>query len=192
MEYPETPFRGPWSDVRDLVLAELTAYLHTAARPELRTAASRCEPWSGDQLTAHLAETFARFTRMLRQSRAGDLTAPFAPEGLDQENRRAVEEFVGDPLAALDTEARGFCELVADPEELMAHQFGPIAVGLQMRFGLADLAIHHDDLLVGTGARYEPPPEVVDTLVTGWQSAFGFDAGRGAARWPALLSASGR
>ena len=192
MNTADTAFPGPWTDVGDLVRAELTAYLDTAARPELRTAATPCEPWTGDELTAHLAETFARFNRMLEQSRTGDLTPPFGPDELDAENLRAVEAFHGDPLAALAREAERFCDLADDPDELMAHQYGPIPVGLQQRFGLADLAIHHHDLLVGTGGRYVPAPAVVDTLAASWKRAFDFDAPADADVWAAIIGGSGR
>jgi hypothetical protein len=50
-------FRGPWASVIDLTLTELASYLDDAVCPELRSAVTRCAPWTGDELTGHLAAT---------------------------------------------------------------------------------------------------------------------------------------
>ncbi len=184
---------GPWPQVNDLILAELELYLATAARPDVRNASTRCEPWTGDQLTAHVAATFARFTAMLTQSRAGDLTAPFARDELNAQNLAAVEAFVGHPVVALRDGAEEFCGLANDPVEVMAHQFGPIPVGLQAIFGLSELAMHHDDLRSAVGERYQPPDAVADAIVPGWATALELpDLSTAADPWTALLAASGR
>lgn len=189
----DSRYLGPWPDVNDLILAELDAYLATAGRPDVRNAATRCEPWTGDQVTAHVAATFARFTAMLKQSRAGDLTPPFARDELNAQNLRAVEGFVGDPVAALRKNATEFCGLAEDPAEVMAHQFGPIPVGLQAIFGLSDLALHHDDLWAAVGERYRPAEAVIDPIAAGWAVALD-EPGLlvDPDPWAALLAVSGR
>jgi hypothetical protein len=62
---------------------------------------------------------------------------------------------------------------VGDPEEPMAHQFGTIPVGLQLLFGVSELAIHHDDLADARGSRYQPRGAVVQALVPVWERVLG-------------------
>ena len=189
----DAQFGGPWASVIDLTLTELVSYLDDAVRPELRSAVTRCAPWTGDELTSHLAATFWRFTAMLEQSRQGDLTAPFGRDALAAENSRAIASFIDDPTGQLDAAAERFCELVDDPSEIMAHQFGPIPVGLQAIFGLNELAIHHDDLLSASGRSYHPPPAVINALVPAWTGPLGHpDVATADDRWHAVLRASGR
>jgi hypothetical protein len=189
----DVQFRGPWVSAKELTLTELASYLDDAVRPELRSAVTRCAPWTGDELTAHLAATFSRFAEMLEQSRNGDLTAPFGRDALAAENHRAIASFIDDPTGQLDAAAGRFCELVEDPSEIMAHQFGPIPVGLQAVFGLNELAIHHDDLLSASGRSYRPPPAVIDALVPAWSGPLGHpDVATADDRWHAVLRASGR
>jgi uncharacterized protein (TIGR03083 family) len=152
-----------WPDTTMLVRRELLLYLEAASRAD-SSLPTRCPPWSVRDVTAHLAATFERYARNLERGRSGDLTPPFAPDELDAENHRAVEEFVGDPELVLADEAERFLQLVGDLDELMPHQLGPIAVGQQLYFGLRDLAIHHDDIAAASGAAYRPGADVVDVL----------------------------
>ena len=169
-------FAGTWPDLRPLVRAELSSYLAAVADldPDLPT---RCPPWSVRDVTRHLAATFERFGVMLARGRAGDLSPPFTVADLDEENLRAVREFVGDPEARLREEAERFLDAAADPDEPMPHQRGPVPVGVQLVFGLADLAIHHDDVLRAAGRSYQPPPDVVSALVSAYRRLGWWDEG---------------
>lgn len=175
----------------ELVHAELTAYLEDAADPALRGLPTRCPGWNVSDLTAHLALTFRRYLDLLRRSRAGDLDPPFAPDDLASENERAVSTFRGDAFTALDASAFRFLHEATDPAELIAHQLGPIPVGLQVLFALNELAIHHDDLGPATRRRYRPPFRVVHALVPVWERVLGGLPPAGD-EWAAILAASGR
>jgi hypothetical protein len=143
------------------------------------------------ELTAHLAMTFERFVRLLAQSRAGDLSPPFAPQELAAENLRAVAAFTGDACAELRRWAEGLLAAATDPDELIAHQFGPIPVGLQLLFGLDELVIHHDDLAAARGGYYRPPGAVVRALIPVWERVLG-GLPPGGDDWARILAASGR
>lgn len=138
----------------------------------------------------HLAATVERFNQLLRQSRTGDLTSPFAPDELADVNERAVDGFEGEPLVRLGEEVEQFLRALDNAEELIAHQRGPIPVGLQLRFLLNELAIHHDDVSAALGRRYRPSAEVIEALVPVWQ-VLGSLPGSGDG-WEEILSASGR
>lgn len=170
---------------------ELEAYLEAAGNAALRDLPTRCPPWTVRDVTRHLAATFERFNRMLAQSRAGDLSKPFEMEELGEENLRAVREFDGEPEARLREEATTFLDAAGEPDELIAHQFGPIPMSLQVIFGLADLSIHHDDVAVAAGGRYRPPNSTVDLLVEVWIQRFG-GGPEGGDTWEWILRASGR
>ena len=159
---------GGWPDSSPLVRRELGAFLATAAEID-PTLPTRCRPWTAADVTTHVGESFARFTRMLEQGRRGDLTPPFAKEEMDAENLRAVVAFDGDPVRHLESSVNAFLRLVDDPDEIMPHQRGPIPVGLQLQFGLGDLAVHHDDIAVAAGSSYTPEQDVVDMLVDGYR-----------------------
>jgi len=182
---------GPWPLATDLVHAELTAYLEDAADPVLRGSPTRCAPWTVSDLTTHLAITFRRYDELLRRSRAGKLEPPFEPDELAAENQRAVSAFRGDPFAALDAAVFRFLHTATDPDEQMAHQFGPIPVGLQILFGLNELAIHHDDLGYARRDRYRPPSAVVNALLPVWERVLGGLPPAGDP-WARILAASGR
>lgn len=187
MEFPSLDIPLP------LVRAELDAYLRDAADPEGQTLPTRCPPWTVHELTAHVAATFARFGRLLAQSRAGDLSPPFKPELLSRENLRAVEEFRGDPAEALRREAEAFLDGVGDPDELIAHQFGPIPMRLQLAFALSELAIHHDDLAHAQYRAYDPPDAVVSLLARMWDGFRGLPIPEpGDTDWIRILRATGR
>jgi hypothetical protein len=62
--------------VNQSIMNELAAYLDDALLPNLRRATTRCGPWTGDELTAHLAATFSRFAAVLERSRHGNLSPP--------------------------------------------------------------------------------------------------------------------
>jgi uncharacterized protein (TIGR03083 family) len=182
---------GPWPLPADLVRAELDAYLEDVADPALRGRPTRCTPWTVSDVTAHLAMTFRRYLDRLRRSRAGKLDATFAPEDLSAENLRAVSAFRGDPFQALEASVLRFLHSAMDPDELITHYFGPIPIGLQVLFGLNELAIHHDDVDSADGRRYRPPSSVVRALVPVWERVLG---GLPPAEddWTAILAASGR
>jgi uncharacterized protein (TIGR03083 family) len=187
----EPHLAGPWPPAAELLQAELGAYLDAAGDPDVQGLPTRCRPWTVHDLTAHLAMTFKRFARLLERSRAGDLSPPFARDELAAENLRAVAGFTGDPSAELRRWAGGLVAAATDPEEPMAHQFGPIPVGLQLLFGLDELVIHHDDLAAALGGSYRPPGPVVQALVLVWERVLG-GLPPGADDWARILIASGR
>lgn len=189
----ELPFDIP----RELVRAELRAYLADAADPAIQELPTRCAPWTVRDLSAHVAETFRRFNRLLAQARAGDLTPPFGPKDLKEENLRTVAAFTqnqgGDPLAVLEAEAGAFLDAAADQDELIAHQFGPLPLRVQLGFALSELAIHHHDLAEATRAHYEPPPATTAILARLWTELGGLPISEpGDTDWKRVLRASGR
>ena len=182
---------GPWPLVTDLVRAELRAYLDAARSAEIEALPTRCSPWTVCDLTAHLGLTFRRFGDMLEQSRSGDLSPPFGPQELPARNLRNVEQFEGDPLAELAAQAERFLAAAVSSDELMAHQFGPIPVGLQVLFGLNELALHRHDLEEARGGSYRPDSRVIDALVPVWERVLrGLPPGEDP--WQRILIASGR
>ena len=177
----------------DIVLAELRAYLADAADLEIQELPTRCSPWVVRDVTAHLAATFTRFNQMLAQSRAGDLTPPFEPRGLSDENLARVADFTGDPLAALEREALAFIAEATNPDEMIAHQFGPLPMRVQMGFALNELAIHHDDLAHACRRTYEPPLATQALLAKAWDRLGGLPIEEpGDTDWSRVLRASGR
>jgi hypothetical protein len=124
------PYRGPWSDARELVEQELAAYRATAADRANIGLPTRCSHWTINDITAHLAASFERFNRRLARRRSGDLSRPFERGDLSADNLRAVEHFEGDPLLRLEEETTRLVRSSADPREIMPHHFGPIPVPL--------------------------------------------------------------
>lgn len=186
-------YLGPWPDLRAFVESELSAFAATATRPEVAVAPTRCRPWIGAQLTAHVAATFTRFVDMLERSRSGDLSPPFAPDELSAVNLAAVSGDGHRAVTDLTAAVEQFCRLAVDPAEIMAHQLGPIPVGLQLGFGLGELVLHHDDLAHTGGRSYRPEDGVVDVLVPVWANALQrIDVSPGDDHWAAIMSASGR
>lgn len=176
-----------------LVRAELDAYLRDAREPDSQGLPTRCPPWTVHDLTAHLAETFARFGRLLAQARAGDMTPPFRPADLHHHNLQRVAAFQGDPATALEREAAAFLDQAGDLDELTAHQFGPIPMRLQLAFALSELAIHHDDLAHAHYRAYNPPEETVTLLATLWDGIGGLPIPEpGDTDWTRILRATGR
>lgn len=176
-----------------LVKAELQAYLADAADPEAQPLATRCAPWTVRDLTAHVGLTFARFNRLLAQARAGDFTPPFEPRELKHENLRAVAAFTGDARELLSAEAGAFLNEAGDQDELIAHQFGPLPMRIQLGFALSELAIHHQDLAEATRDRYEPPAQTVGVLAQMWTALGGLPLPEpGDTDWKRVLRASGR
>ena len=175
------------------VRAELAAYLAEAANPAAQSLPTRCPPWTVRDVSAHLAETFARFGRLLAQSRAGDFTPPFSPTELSAENLRTVAAFPGDPLPVLEAEATAFLDAAGDQDELIAHQFGPLPMRVQLGFALSELAIHHHDLAEALHKDYAPPAETVALLAHAWTALGGLPiAEPGDTDWKRVLRASGR
>lgn len=180
----------PWPDALDWTRRELRHYLDAAADPARHALPTRCPPWTVGDLTAHLAATFRRFADLLDNARAGNMDSPFPPDHLAEENLRAVRRFRGDPVRDLDRQGRRFLDAVESPDERMPHQFGPIPVGLQVMFGLNELAVHHDDLADAVGERYRPADEIVTSLATVYGAVFGLPPGDDP--WARLLKATGR
>jgi hypothetical protein len=142
-------------------------------------------------LTAHLALTIRRFAEMLEKSRHGDFSPPFAPEELSAHNLQAVERFRGDPATALALNADRFLKAVREPDELLAHQIGPIPVSLQVLFGLNELDIHHDDLAEARGSSYRPDDRVIEVLIPVHERVLG-GLPPAADSWTAILANTGR
>jgi uncharacterized protein (TIGR03083 family) len=182
--------RGPWPLATGAARAELDAYLRTAADPARAGQASLCPAWTVDQVTAHLAATFARFADQLVKSRGGDFSPPFAPDELSAENLRAVGQAAGDPGTALRAEAGRFLGLVGDADEPMAHQRGPIPVSLQVLFGLSELAVHHYDVTAPQGRGYRPPDPVLALLGDMHERINGLPPGDDV--WDRILRQTGR
>lgn len=180
----------PWPVALEWTRRELRAYLDAAADPARQDRPTRCPQWTVRDLTAHLAATFRRFADLLAKARAGDMSEPFPPDRLGEENLRAVREFSGDPVQQLERQAHRFLDSVRSPDERMSHQFGPIPVGLQVMFGLNELAVHHDDLADAVGERRRPDDEVVRALAEVYGAVFGLPPGDDS--WERLLAATGR
>jgi uncharacterized protein (TIGR03083 family) len=183
--------RRRWPLVDELVRRELRAYLDDTTDRSAHSLPTRCPPWTVLDITRHLAASVSRFNRLLAQSRAGDLSPPFARAGLSEENLLAVAEFEGDPTTRLQGEIDRFLREATDESEVIAHQRGPITVGLQMRFALNELAIHHDDVAAARGRRYRPSDVVVDALIPVWMEVLG-PLRRSGDPWDDILRASGR
>ena len=190
-EVPASPFAGPWPDGIASTRVELRRFLDDVADGSLDDLATGCAPWTGRDVTIHLAETFLRFRRMLDQGRTGDFTPPFTPAELDAENLRAVDSFSGDAVAALEVAATGFLDDLDGLDEPVPHQLATIPAGLQVLFGLMDIAIHHDDVLVPAGRRYRPAPETVEAIVPVVERLFGVAPGE-EDPWALILVGSGR
>jgi uncharacterized protein (TIGR03083 family) len=190
LDYP--PSAIPWPAALDWSAAELRGYLAAAADPAVQGLATRCPPWTIRDLTVHLAMTFRRFADQLRNADAGDLTAPFGPGDLTQENLRAVAVFRGDPQQVLQRQASRFLRSARrwPPGQLMGHQRGPVPVGLQVLWGLSELTVHHDDLADAMGSSYRPSDAIVAALGAMKQAIDGFDAGGDP--WLAYLRSTGR
>ena len=67
------------------------------------------------------------------------------------------------------TAANGFLDDVTDLDEPVPHQLATIPAGLQVLFGLMDLAMHHDDVLSVTGHRYRPQADTIAAVLP-WHS----------------------
>jgi hypothetical protein len=74
--------------------------------------------------------------------------------------------------------------------QLMGHQRGPVPVGLQVIWGLSELAVHHDDLADATGTSYRPSDPVVAALVEMKEAIDGFHGGDDS--WLDYLRSTGR
>jgi hypothetical protein len=70
---------GWWPLVADWVRSELMGYLLRTSDPSRKALSTRWQPWTVLDITRHLAASFERFIRLLRQSRVGDLRPPFEP-----------------------------------------------------------------------------------------------------------------
>jgi uncharacterized protein (TIGR03083 family) len=173
------------------VRRELRGYIDAASPPTVQTLPTRCSPWTVRALTAHLAVTFQRFADMLARSRTGDLSPPFAPHEITEINLREVELFAGDPFEQLQVQAERFLSMASDPGEVMAHQRGPIPVGLQMRFALNELVLHRHDVEEARGGGYRPEQPVIQELLRMWEEVRGGLPPSGDS-WHRILAASGR
>jgi uncharacterized protein (TIGR03083 family) len=185
------PFVGPWPDGIVATRHELASYLADVADGSLDALATRCAPWSVREVTVHLAETFRRFHLMLEQGRRGDFAPPFASDELDSENLRAVEAFSGDPAEALTVAAAGFLDALDSLDEPVPHQAGTLPVGLQVLFGLMDIAMHHDDVLAAAGRRYRPSTEALAAIVPVAERLYGMPADQ-PDPWSLMLLGAGR
>lgn len=180
----------PWPDAIGWSLRELRLYLAPAADPAVQVLPTRCPPWTVTDLTAHLAATFRRFADQLDKARAGNLDAPFPPDQLPAENLRAVRDFRGDAARELIEQVHRFLDSVGRADEPIGHQRGPIPAGLQVMFGLNELAVHHDDLAHAAGSSYRPCGDVVAALATMYRAVHGMPTGPDP--WACLLQATGR
>lgn len=87
-------------------------------------------------------------------------------------------------------QAGRFLNSVDAVDEAIGHQFGPVPAGLQVMFGLVELAVHHDDHAHATGGSYRPDEEFVAAMVGMYDTVFGVPAGPDP--WTCLLRATGR
>lgn len=189
MSTPAPELAGPWPYAPGLLQHELDRYLADARQPATWHLPTRCQSWTVRDISVHLLCTFDRFRQLLARGRAGDYSSPFPPGQLAAENQLAVRSYQGtDPCGQLRAAAEAFITALREGEELMPHQLGPIPVALQVLFGISELAIHHDDVAVAAGYRYQPAPETLATLRVMWQHR----SGRKLASWDHILRASGR
>lgn len=184
-------FAGPWPDARAVTLAELASFLDDVADASLDALPTRCPPWTVRDVTIHVTETFRRFARTLDQGRSGDFAPPFPPAQMDAENLRAVEAFTGDPAHEFRIAVTTFVEAIGDLDEPIPHQGGTFPAALVLLFGLADIVIHHDDVLAADGRHYVPPADTIDALQPLTQRLFGMPAGL-PDLWAAILAGTGR
>ncbi len=182
---------GPWPDGTQATRVELAAYVDEVADGSLDPLPTRCEPWSVRDVTVHLTETFRRFQRMLDQGRTGDFTPPFGLGELDAENQRAVDAFTGDATDALVIAVSGFLDELGSLDEPVPHQMGTLPAGLQVLFGLLDLALHHDDVAAAAGRSYRPAPETVEAVAVVAERLFGMPPDQ-PDPWPLIVVGSGR
>ncbi|HKY13335.1 MAG TPA: maleylpyruvate isomerase family mycothiol-dependent enzyme [Microthrixaceae bacterium] len=183
------PFSGPWPDGHAALRIELDRYLDDVRGGAVDGLITTCDPWTVRDVTAHLTQTFRRFTHMVEQGRNGDFTPPFPPEELDAENLRAVAEFTGNPTAELPIAAHEFLELVDDLDEPVPHQLGTLPMGLQVLFGLFDLAMHHHDVLAAAGGTYEPTSAALEAIRAMGERLFQLPSD---VPWETIVAASGR
>jgi uncharacterized protein (TIGR03083 family) len=188
----EERFVGDWPLPTSLLLGECDAYITDARLVRLQPLPTRCPPWTVLDITTHLAATFHRFAELLRRARSGESRPPFAPDALSEENLRAVREFTGDPHRTLCEEVRRFCELATDPQEPTINQHGMIPIGLQMSWGLSELAVHHDDIAHAGGSGYRPSDDAIQVIVTSYGPLSRGMPDADADRWEWILRASGR
>lgn len=183
-------FVGPWPLCGDLLRRETDAFVLEQVDPALPT---RCAPWTVADVRKHIAATFYRFNELLRRGRVDNFVQPFAPDELDAENQRAIDAWPTgrDPSRAVCEQVGRFLALAVDADAPMPHQRGVIPVGLQMRWGLADVVIHHDDIAGAQGREYEPEPDVVNAIVPAYEALGGAHAPR-QDRWAWILERSGR
>jgi uncharacterized protein (TIGR03083 family) len=184
-------FAGPWPDGIPATRVELARYLDEVADGSIDALLTRCEPWTVRDVTIHVTETFRRFRRMLEAGRAGDFTPPFSPDELDAENLRAVAAFTGDAVSELTTAVSLFLDDLADPDEPMPHQLGTLPAGLQVHFGLMDIAMHHEDVCAAAGLVYRPSAETIAALLPMTERLFGMPPDQ-EDPWALMVFGSGR
>jgi len=185
-------FAGPWPPAAELVRLELESYLGATGSDETRALPTRCAPWTVRDVTAHLAATFRRFGDCLHRGRTGDFARPFQPAEISVINADAVTSFEADPFAELPDQVHRFLDMVGDPSEPMPHQFGVIPAGLQVSFGLSELALHRDDVESARGESYRPSDEVVAALLPVWDDALMLSDPDEQDPWLRILRGSGR
>jgi len=102
----------------------------------------------------------------------------------------SAAELRGYLAAAADPAVQGLATRCPPPGRLMGHQRGPVPVGLQVLWGLSELAVHRDDLAGAMASSYRPSDAVVAALVATKQAIDGFEAGGDP--WLAYLRSTGR
>lgn len=183
-------FVGPWPLCSELLRAEVDALVRYQVDATLPT---RCAPWTVGDVRKHVAATFYRYNELLRRGRVQNFADPFAVEDVPAENQRAIDNWpvARDPDKAMCEQVGRFLELAVDPEALMPNQRGVIPIGLQMRWGLAELAIHHDDIARASGSTYQPEQTVVTAIVPAFEALVDLRAPADD-RWAWILAESGR
>lgn len=178
------------TDLHALLRRELDAVVADPADGDLLT---RCDPWTVSDVYRHLAATFYRYDELLRRARDGRMEPPFGPDDLPAENQRAVDGFPPglDPRRSLCEHASRFIAMATDLDELMPSHKGVWRVALQLGLGLAELAIHHDDIARARGGTYRPADDVCAAIVAAYEQ-LGRGSSEGGDVWAWILRASGR
>ena len=128
---------------------------------------------------------------MLDKGRGADFTALCSPMSSKPRTSTPSRSSRARRSPALVTAANGFLDDVTDLDEPVPHQLATIPVGLQVLFGLMDIAMHHDDVLSVTGRRYRPQDDTIAAILPVAERLFGMPPDQDDP-WALMVMGSGR